>query len=177
MFSDPNVIVPQLHIIPGEYVADLGAGTGAYSFLIAQIVGATGKVYACEVQKDMLVRIENEAKERHISNIQTVWSNIENHQGTKLRDQSVDWVIVANTLFQVEDRAGMVKEVARILKPSGSVLLVDWLESFGNIGPHPKDIISKDTAVQMFADLGLRLTPQTIDAGSHHYGCIFKKQV
>ena len=177
MFSDPNIIISQLHIIPGESVADLGAGTGAYSFILAKVVGSTGKVYACEVQKDMLVRIENEAKERHISNVQTVWSNIENHEGTKLRDQSIDWVIIANTLFQVEDRNGMIKEVARILKPAGSVLLVDWAESFGNIGPHVKDVVSKDDAIKIFGTFGFHQTPQVIDAGSHHYGIIFKKQI
>jgi len=177
MFSDPNLIVSQLHIMPGESVADLGAGTGAYSFILSKVVGPTGKVYACEVQKDMLVRIENEIKERHLSNIQTVWSNIENHQGTKLRDHSIDWVIVANTLFQVEDRDGMIKEIARILKPNGAVLLVDWAESFGNIGPHVQDVVSKDDAIRMFGAFDFHLTPQIIDAGSHHYGCIFKKQV
>ena len=175
MFSDPHSIVRQLSIAPGSSVADLGAGTGAYSFVLSEAVGSNGKVYACDVQKDMLTRIENEIKERHISNIQTIWSNIENHQGTKLRDQSIDWVIVANVLFQVEDRPSFIKEIARILKPDGRVLLVDWQESFGNLGPHIKDVISKDQALKEFAQDGLHETPQVVDAGSHHYGIVFKK--
>ncbi len=175
MFSDPNTIIPQLHIPLGSAVADLGAGTGVYSFLVSKVVGPTGKVYACDVQKDMLTRLENEIKDRGITNIQTVWSNVENHQGTKLRDESIDWVIVANVLFQVENRDAMIKEIARILKPDGTVLLVDWAESFGNLGPHQNEVINTIEAEKKFSAAGFRKSPQTIEAGSHHYGIIFKK--
>lgn len=175
MFSDPHTIISQLHIEPGSSIADLGAGTGAYSLILSKIVGPNGKVYACDVQKDILVRLENEARDQGIHNIQTVLSNIETHQGTKLRDQSIDWVIVANVLFQIEDRLGFVREISRILKPSGSFLLIDWSESFGNMGPHAKDIITRVDAEKIATDNGFRIMPQVIDAGAHHYGIVFKK--
>ena len=175
MFSDPNTIIPQLNIPIGASVADLGAGTGAYSFPISKVVGPNGKVYACDVQKDMLTRLENEIHDRHITNIQTVLSNIEIHQGTKLRDQSIDWVIVANVLFQVEGRDGFIKEIYRILKPSGSVLLVDWSESFGSMGPHEREVITSSEAEKKFIDNGFKKLPKIVDAGAHHYGIIFTK--
>jgi len=175
MFSDPHTIISQLHIEPGASVADLGAGTGAYSLLVSKVVGPSGKVYACDVQKDILVRLENEVRDQGIRNIQTVLSNVENHQGTKLRDQSIDWVIVANVLFQIEDRPGFIREVSRILKPTGSLLLVDWSESFGNMGPHAKDVMSRSDAETLVTAAGFRVMPQVIDAGAHHYGIVFKK--
>ena len=175
MFSDPNIIVPELRIEPGSSVADLGAGTGAYSFLLAKAVGPNGKVYSCEVQKDILTRLDNEVRERGIKNIQTVLSNVETHQGTKLRDQSVDWVVVANVLFQIEDRPGFIKEISRILKPGGSVLLVDWSESFGNLGPHAKDVIPKADAIHLMETSGFRQTSLVVNGGSHHYALVFKK--
>jgi ubiquinone/menaquinone biosynthesis C-methylase UbiE len=175
MFSDPNTIVQHLYIPIGASVADLGAGTGAYTLALSKKVGPEGKVYACDVQKDMLARLENEIKDHHITNVQTVLSNIESHQGTKLRDQSVDWVIIANVLFQVEDRDALIGEINRILKPAGSVLVVDWSESFGNLGPHEREVINALDAEKKFTTLGFKKTPQTIDAGSHHYGMVFKK--
>lgn len=175
MFSDPNTIISQLQIPLGVSVADLGAGLGAYSFILSQKVGPEGKVYACDVQKDMLTRLEREIHDRGVTNIQTVWSNIENHQGTKLRDQSIDWVIIANVLFQVEDRDSMIKEIARILKPNGNVLVVDWSESFGNLGPHQNEVINATEAEKKFVALGFKKSPQIIEAGSHHYGIIFTK--
>ncbi len=175
MFSNPNTIVHALPIEVGATVADLGAGTGAFSFPIAEKVGPTGKVYACDVQKDILVRLENDARDRGLKNIQTVLSNVEIHQGTKLRDASVDWVIVSNVLFQIEDRPLFAKEVARILKPGGALVIIDWTESFGSLGPQPEMVISQAAAEKLFTDTGLQTTPTVIDAGSHHYGLLLRK--
>lgn len=175
MFSDPNTIVPQLPIPVGASVADLGAGIGAYSLLIAKKIGPTGKVYACEVQKDLLVRLENEARAQGVTNIQTVHANIEVPLGTKLRDQSIDWVLIANTLFQVEHRSEFIREIARILKPGGAVCVIDWQESFGNMGPHDKDVVNATEAERLFAEVGFHKAPATIDAGAHHYGILFRK--
>jgi ubiquinone/menaquinone biosynthesis C-methylase UbiE len=177
MFSDPNTIVSQLHIEFGASIADLGAGTGAYARVLAKAVGPTGKVYACDIQKDMLTRLENDMRDHGITNVQPVLSNIESHLGTKLRDQSIDWVVAANILFQVEDRDGFIKEIARILKPNGAVLVVDWTESFGNLGPHAKDVFTALDAEKKFGEIGFKKTPQVINAGSHHYGIIFKKNL
>ena len=175
MFSNPNTIVAALPISVGAVVADIGAGTGAFSFPIAEKVGPTGKVYACDVQKDILVRLENDARDRGLKNIQTVVSNVEIHQGTKLRDASIDWIIIANVFYQIEARQAFVKEMARILKPGGAVVLIDWSESFGSLGPQPAMIITKTDAEKMFAEVGLKSTPTVIDAGSHHYGIVFRR--
>lgn len=175
MFSNPNTIIAALPIAIGATVADIGAGTGAFSFPVAEKIGPTGKVYACDVQKDILVRLENDARDRGLKNIQTVLSNVEIHQGSKLRDASIDWVIVANVLYQIEDRPAFAKEMARIIKPGGALVLVDWSESFGSLGPQPNTVINKEKAEQLFAEVGLKATPTVIDAGSHHYGIVFRK--
>lgn len=175
MFSDPQHIVNQIPVMPGMVIADLGAGTGVFSFPLASKTGPTGKVYACDVQKDMLVRLDNEIRERHVTNIQTVLSNVETHQGTRLRDMSIDMVVVANVLFQIEDRPGFVDEIKRILKIGGIVLVVDWSESFGNLGPHENHVINRLQSEKLFSDHGFHILPQLIDAGSHHYGLLLKK--
>lgn len=175
MFSNPETIIAALPIDPGSIVADLGAGTGAWSLVLAKKVGSAGKVYACEVQKDMLVRIENEMKECGIHNIQTVWANVEQSMGTKLRDSSIDWAVCANVLFQIEHRETFIKEIARILKPGGRLILVDWKESFGNMGPHDKDVIAADDAEKLFGNAGLRKLPIVVDGGAHHYAIVFSK--
>jgi len=54
------------------------------------------------------------------------------------------------------------------------VLVVDWTDSFGGLGPQPDDILSEDAARAMFEEVGLAFE-KNIDAGEHHYGIIFKK--
>ena len=173
MFADPISNLKQFGLKDGMSVADLGAGSGAYTFPAAEIV-RNGKVYALEVQKDLLVRITNEAKQRHLSNIHAVWANIEKIGGTKLAERAVDAVIISNVLFQVEDRETFIKEIKRILKTGGRVLLIDWSDTFGGMGPQAEVIIPKETTRTLFENQGFKFESE-INAGAHHYGIIFNK--
>lgn len=170
-FSDPASIVAQIGLREGDHVADLGAGTGHYSAAAGIAVGSSGQVFAVEVQKDLLPRLEHDVKERGAHNVTPVWGDIEKVNGTRIREDSVDFVFVCNVLFQVEDRAGLMGEVRRILKPAGQVLVVDWSESFGGLGPQPNQVIDQNSAKLIFTDSGFRLV-KDLQAGKHHYGFI-----
>lgn len=174
MFADPSSNIQQFGLTPGMHIADLGAGSGAYSLPLAKAVSPNGKVYACEVQKELLTRMKNDATAEHITNIEYVWSNIEKTGGTKLADRSMDGALVSNTLFIVEDRPAFLAELKRILKPGGHVYFIDWSDAFGGMGPHPDHVITEPKAKELFAQFGF--TPEkSIDVGAHHYGVIFKK--
>jgi ubiquinone/menaquinone biosynthesis C-methylase UbiE len=66
MFSDPRSNIDQFRLDPGMIVADLGCGSGHYTFAIAKAVAPTGRVYAVDVQKDLLVRLKTEATRLHV---------------------------------------------------------------------------------------------------------------
>ncbi len=175
MFSDPEKNIEQFDLGKGNYVADFGAGSGFYSFSAAEAVGETGKVYAVDVQKDMLERLKHEARNiRHLNNVEIVWADIEHFGGTRLRENSMDAVIVANVFFQLEKKDDPCLEVKRILKPGGRVLLIDWSSSFGGIGPQPSDVFTEDMAKKLFEKHGFK-QDRAIGAGAQHYGIIFRK--
>ncbi len=175
MFSDPVKNIEQFDLGKGNYVADFGAGSGAYSLAAAQAMGGTGKVYAIDVQKDLLERLKNEAKNtRHLNNIDIVWANLEILGGTRLRENSLDAIIVANTFFQLEKKDNACLEIKRILKPGGRVLFIDWSNSFGGIGPQPQAVFYKEQAEKIFEKHGLQ-KDRVINAGAQHYGIIFRK--
>ena len=173
-FADPESNIKQFALQPGWHIADLGAGTGAYTLPAAKAVGGNGKIYACEVQKELLTRMRNDAQKEHLTNIEYIWSNIEKPGGTKLGDRSMDGAIVSNVLFIAEDRPGFVKEIARIIKPGGHVYFIDWSDSFGGMGPQPEHVISAKQTTELFAQFGFT-SERTFDTGPHHYGIIFKK--
>jgi len=173
-FSDPQHNIKQFGLHEGMLVADLGAGTGAYTIASAREVGGTGRVIAIEVQKNLLINIKNAASQSGISNIEVIWGDIERHSKTKIKERTVDAVIVANVLFQVEDVEGTILEIKRILKPGGRVLIVDWKESYGGMGPQSSQIFSYDTARKIFEENGFSFL-KNIEAGDHHYGFIVKK--
>jgi len=174
MFSDPEKNISQLGLGEGNYVADFGSGSGFYSFAAAEAVGSTGRVYALDIQKDLLQKVKKEAQIRHLANIEIIWADLEHIGGSKLRESSMDAVVLANILFQLEDKDKPILEIKRILKRGGKILVVDWLSSFGGLGPQAKDVLSKEKIQELFTKHGFTFDRE-ISAGAQHYGLIFRK--
>jgi ubiquinone/menaquinone biosynthesis C-methylase UbiE len=175
MFSNPENNIEQFHIDPGMSVADLGSGAGFYSLALAKEVGPSGKVYSVDIQKELLSKLQTEAHNEGIANIKLVWGDLDEVGGSTLNDQSVDRVVIANVLFQVEDKDNLIKEAYRILKPGSKLLFVDWSDSFGGLGPRPQDVIKEDVAKTLFESEGFEFE-KDIQTGDHHYGFIVKKK-
>jgi ubiquinone/menaquinone biosynthesis C-methylase UbiE len=174
MFLNPNQTIESLGLLPAMNVADFGAGSGFYALAAARAVGDRGKVFAIDIQKELLDRLKNEARRNKLLNIDVVWGDIEKPRGSGLRDSSVDSVLVTNVLFQVKDKTAVAKEALRVLKLRGSLLVVDWRDSFGSLGPRGEDVITVDQAQEIFILAGFSFEKR-ISAGEHHYGIIFKK--
>jgi ubiquinone/menaquinone biosynthesis C-methylase UbiE len=172
MFTNPEQNILHLGLKEGMRVADFGAGTGFYSKACSSRVGYTGKVYAVEVQKDLVKKLESDIKQWGLSNIECIWGDIEKRGGTKIADSSMDAVIISNVLFQAEDKLGVIDEAKRILKNDGKVLLIDWGGSFGGMGPNEEHVVTKSTAEELFKKRGFKLE-EIISTSAHHYGIIF----
>lgn len=168
-FSEPEKNIKQFRIDEGDVVADLGAGSGFYSLAIARLVGERGKVYAVEVQKELMKRVKDHAQQERLHNVEVIWGDIEEVEGTKIRTDGVDIVLLSNILFQVEDKPGLINESKRILKPGGRVLIIDWTDSHGGVGPEQSAVITAADARSMFEQQGF-VYEGDIEAGSHHYG-------
>ncbi len=175
MFSTPSICVSQFNVEPGMVCADLGCGTGEYTFELSQRVGATGKVFALEIQKGLIDKLLAECTQRNIKNTTIIWDDIDDMNGVALQDSMIDRAIIANILFQLEDIQKFALEVKRILKPKGMALIIDWAESFNGIGPAPQYVISETRAQEIFEKVGL-YTIKTVEAGEHHYGFIVQSK-
>lgn len=185
MFADPHHLIEQFDLQSGSRVADFGAGGGTVALSAARAVGDGGRVYAIDVQRELLERLKNEARAARLHNLEVLWGDVEKPGGTHLKDEAVDAVIISNILFQLEDKPGAVKEAKRILKPGGRVLVVDWSGSFGRpplpmasarrgMGPDPAHVVTEQAARAIFEQNGFQLV-KSINAGQHHYGMIFRK--
>lgn len=174
-FSDPKKVVAEVGISSGDTVVDLGAGSGAYSFAAAGAARDV-KVYAVEVQKELVTTLSREAVDRHVGNINVVWGDIERKGGTKLGDGIADVVFVCNVLFQASDKAGIAHEAWRILRRGGRVAIIEWADSFGGLGPKQDRLVRKDDARRIFETEHFSYEKPIFDAGAHHYGIVMKKQ-
>src|SRR3989344_8811260 len=168
-FSNPREVVLQLGLREGMKVGDFGAGSGPYPRAVAAVVSHGGKVYAIDVQEDVLKHLTLNSHEHHRSIINTVWGDIEKPGGTHLREHSLDAVILANTFFQIENRFGLLGEIKRVLKSGGKLLVVDWAGSYGGMGPTPEKVISEHDTETFFINGGFHKV-KSFRAGAHHYG-------
>lgn len=174
MFSVPEKIIQELQLSENQVVADFGAGSGAYTIAVAKALRGTGKVYAIDVQKDLLTRLENSCKEEHLGNASFIWGDFERLGGSKLRDQSCDIVIVSNVLFQTPNKKVVIDEARRVLHHGGLLLVVDWTGSFNNLGPTPEQVFTETDARKLIESLNFTFD-RSVNSGNFHYGFIFKK--
>jgi ubiquinone/menaquinone biosynthesis C-methylase UbiE len=171
-FAHPKRNVGAFGVQPGMVIADFGSGSGAYVLAIAETLGETGKVYAIDVQKDLLRRTMNEANKRNLQNVHILWGDLEKEHGSKLSDHSCDIVLISNLLFQVNNKEQVLREARRILRTRGHLIIIDWEESFGGMGPIKSHVVDKNTALAFAEHIGFKFSSE-FSAGAHHYGLIF----
>jgi len=104
-----------------------------------------------------------------------LWADLEKPEGSTLSAELVDVVIVSNVLFQITKKEQFLTEAHRVLKPSGRLLLIDWTDSHGGLGPREDHLVSEQTARQLTESVGFS-PQQVLSPGAHHYGIVFSKK-
>ncbi|MCD5384407.1 MAG: methyltransferase domain-containing protein [Candidatus Pacebacteria bacterium] len=173
-FMDPFKIVQLFGLQEGYKFADFGSGTGAFVLAAAPLVGNTGTVLAIDIQKDALLKLKDTVIQNEYPNTKFLWCDFENLGATQLPDESIDVALISNTLFQLDDRAGALREAYRVMKDSGNLYIIDWTDSFKGMGPDKDLIIVSDQASRIAQDAGFKLV-NSFTPGEHHYGLHFKK--
>ena len=172
-FAHPARNVAAFQIGHGSRVADFGAGSGAYTFAIAEHLSGSGHVIAVDIQRDLLRRIKNEATRRGYKNVDIVWGDLEVLGSSKIADRHLDFVLISNLLFQVQEKVRVLYEARRVLKPQGRLAIIDWAESFKGMGPQKREVVSKEAGRELAEGVGFVLERE-FSAGAHHYGLLFR---
>jgi ubiquinone/menaquinone biosynthesis C-methylase UbiE len=173
-FADPKRNIEQFNLEEGMEVADFGAGAGYLAVEAAEVVGKKGNVYVIDIQQELLTKSKHYAKEHHLESIVFIHGDLEKENGSTLPDESMDAVIISNLLFQVGHKEAVLHEANRILKKGGRILVVDWRESFGGVGPQPEHVIA-ESDMRTFVETEGFTHITDIDTGAYHYGLIFRK--
>ncbi len=173
-FAEPKENLKVLELAHGACVADFGAGSGAYTLAAAALVGRDGKVYAVDVQKELVEKLASQAIELGFSNVDAIWGDIDRVGGSRITEGAVDAVVISNILFQSEDKPSLAREAFRVLKPGGKALVIDWSGSFGGLGPVAAAVVNVTQGKSIFIEAGFELLRE-FDAGAHHWGIIMRK--
>jgi SAM-dependent methyltransferase len=119
----PDLLLAELDLKPGMVVADIGAGSGYHARRIAETVGRAGKVYAVDVQPQMVERLRALAREPRYGNLQPILSTADD---VSLPPASVDLAIMVDVYHELEFPLEVMRSVVRALKPGGRVALVEY---------------------------------------------------
>lgn len=127
-FRKPADFVGNLGIEEGHNVLDYGCGIGSYTIPAARLVGKTGRVYALDIHPLAIERVKKRAKKEELSNIETIQSDLD----TGLPENHLDFALLIDVYTWVDDKIGLLKEIHRILRPSGElVFLIDHVSPEG----------------------------------------------
>ncbi len=174
-WHNPETVLNEIGITEGMIIADLGSGPGFFTIPMAQMTGEKGLVYAVDSDQTILDGLkENIAKSEVTPNIIKIVDSDVCHTG--IPKESVDLVLFANVLHEVEDKKAFFQEVRRISKPTAYIVDVDWKKAQTEYGPPLKIRLSEDEANRVLAENGFCVIKQ-IDLGSTHYELIFKPKV
>ncbi|HHE46033.1 MAG TPA: methyltransferase domain-containing protein [Candidatus Moranbacteria bacterium] len=173
-FLNPRDIINNLEILPGMKVAQFGCGTGFFTFPVAEKVGKNGVVYALDILEQKVEAIKSQAKLSNLGNIIVKKVNLEEKEGSEIKKESVDWVIMANMLYQNRNKSYIIKEAKRILKKDGRALLIDWNPANNAIGPKKHYRVSKEELVKIIKKYRLNVQEE-LAVGDFHFGMVLVK--
>ena len=123
VFSQRSAIVRALGLRSGMAVADIGAGTGLFTRLIASEVGPQGKVFAVDVSAAFLRHIEEQSKKLGQSQVRVVRGS---QESTRLAAGSIEMAFFCDVYHHLEDPAKALASVRRALKPGGTLVVVEF---------------------------------------------------
>jgi ubiquinone/menaquinone biosynthesis C-methylase UbiE len=118
-----DLAIDNLPISPGDSVADIGAGSGYFSFRMSERVGPTGQIYAVDIQPEMLAIIEKRALKKGIDNISLVAATAEN---PGLPPESIDMALFVDVYHELEWPREVMLKLVESLKPGGKVVLLEY---------------------------------------------------
>jgi len=171
-FIKPDDVLDKLEIREGMKIAEFGCGAGYFSIPLAKRAGKGGVVYAIDVQGTALESVRGRARLFSTLNIEIIRANLEKENGSTLKENSLDMVLLGNILFQSSAKDAIIKEAKRVLnRKNGKIVIVEWNEE-AVLGPEVGYRISKDNLKKLAKDFGLVLEKE-FNAGDSHYGLVF----
>jgi ubiquinone/menaquinone biosynthesis C-methylase UbiE len=127
MFLRPGEIVQHLrdkkYVLPGMKGADFGCGSGYFTALLAEEVGAEGKIYAIDVDEEAIKEAQEFISQFGLRNVKFLHQDLETTSG--LEDNSLDFVFISQVLYQSDEPQKIISEAKRVLKDGGFLIILE----------------------------------------------------
>lgn len=153
----PHQILDALGVADASVVADVGAGSGWFTVRLARRVGPNGRVYAQDVQLEMLNATSRRVRREGLANVAPILGR---GSDPGLPAGALDAALAVDVLHEIEDRVTFLANLGRALKPGGLIGIVDFKP--GGAGPGP--------------DADERVLPEQVEADAARAGLVLKRR-
>jgi SAM-dependent methyltransferase len=171
VWQRPDQIMDALGIGDGSVVADLGAGSGWLTIRLARRVGPNGRVYAEDIQKQMIEVINRRLPRENLTNVHVKQGE---PADPKLPEGALDAVLIVDAYHEMEQPVALLRNVARALKPRGRIGIVDFTMEGGGPGPALDERVDPERVIREAQAAGLRLLARP-DFLRYQYMLVFGK--
>jgi FkbM family methyltransferase len=166
----PDEVVANMNLRPDEVVADVGAGSGYFSFRIARQV-PQGKVMAIDIQPEMLQLIDERASREEVGNIELVLGQVDD---PNLPPNSIDAALMVDAYHEFSHPFEMIDGLYRALRPGGRIFLLEYRGEDASVPIRPLHKMTEVQAVREMSVFGLEWT-DTLDFLPWQHMMIFTK--
>lgn len=119
--KNASEFLAEIGVNEGRVVLDFGCGSGTYTIPAAKLVGEGGRVYALDISRRALDRMEEKAEQEGLKNIVRIEAS--GDEEISLEDKTIDLMLLIDVLYEIDDREALFEEACRILKPGGVVAI------------------------------------------------------
>jgi ubiquinone/menaquinone biosynthesis C-methylase UbiE len=154
-YQKPEQVMDALRIGDGSVVADLGAGGGWFTVRLARRVGPNGRVYAEDIQHEMIEAIRRRVERENLSS--RVITRLGTPSNPGLPQGALDAVLIVDAYQEMEDKVALLRNVARALKPGGRLGIINFTREGGGPGPPMDERVDPERVMRDADAAGLRL--------------------
>ena len=156
-WQKPDQIMDALRIADGSVVADLGCGAGWFTVRLARRVGPNGLVHAEDVQVEMIRATVGRVQREGLRNVKPILGT---QDDPKLPPGRIDALLIVGSYHEIASPVALLRNVARALKPTGRLGIVDFTSGDGGPGPPAEERVDPGVILRDAERAGLRLLKQ-----------------
>jgi arsenite methyltransferase len=153
----PDEVIAALDLKAGETLADIGAGSGYFSFRFARKLGDSGRVYAVDINPDMILHMNRHIRDNKIKNVTTILSTPDD---PLLQDTSINRFFICDTWHHIQNRPQYIAHMKKMLKPGGQIIIVDYKKKQLPVGPPPEMKLAKKEVISEMEGNGFKLAKE-----------------
>jgi ubiquinone/menaquinone biosynthesis C-methylase UbiE len=156
-YQKPQEVLAALNLSPGEVIADIGAGSGYFTFSLARHVSERGTIYAVDVSPDMILHINRRIRDLKVSNVVSILADPDD---PLLPAASVNRFFFCDSWHHIENQTKYLSSMKRLLKPGGEIVVIDFHKKELPVGPPLQMRIAREDLITQMEENGFRLAKE-----------------